>query len=216
MPHAHEFDPAMLTADFWDERYGATERIWSGNPNPHLVTEAGDLPPGAALEVGAGEGADAIWLAEHGWSVLAIDLSQVALDRAAGIAEQHGADVAGRITWQAVDLLNWTPPAASFDLVNAQFFHLPPDLLTQAYLRLGTTVRPGGSFLIVLHHFDDLETTAARPHSLSMFPTPDEVIARFPTDDWELVTKASPTRDGRDPDGRPIVLRDSVVRLRRR
>src|SRR5690349_24226678 len=69
----------VYTQEFWDERYRSADRIWSGNPNPHLVTTVTGLPPGTALDVGCGEGADAVWLAEQGWQVTALDVSAVAL-----------------------------------------------------------------------------------------------------------------------------------------
>ncbi len=215
MSHSHEFDPAMLSAPYWDERYSSVEQVWSGRPNPQLVAEVSALAPGAALDVGAGEGADAIWLAGRGWTVTAIDISQVALDRAAQHAAQAGAEVAARITWQVADLLAWTPPAATYDLVSAQFFHLPPHLLAQAHQRLADAVRTGGQLLIVLHHSDDI-VTVPRPFGSSLFPPPEEIVARFPQDDWEVVTKAAPTRAAVDAEGREMVLRDAVVRLRRR
>ena len=85
------------TQEFWDDRYRERSRIWSGNPNRQLVAIAGDLPPGRALDVGCGEGADAVWLASRGWTVLGVDVSEVALER----AREHSAglepDVAARV-----------------------------------------------------------------------------------------------------------------------
>ena len=82
----HEHDAhdvaAMVTQEYWDERYGSATSVWSGNPNPRLVEHAECLPAGTALDVGSGEGADAIWLAARGWQVTAIDIFPVALDRA--------------------------------------------------------------------------------------------------------------------------------------
>ena len=96
----HNLDPAaLLTPEFWDERYRSKEQVWSGNPNPHLVEQIADIAPGTALDVGCGEGADAIWLAARGWQVTAADVSQVALDRGARFAAEAGSDVAARITW---------------------------------------------------------------------------------------------------------------------
>ena len=69
--------PAAGSEEFWNERYRSAAAVWSGNPNPHLVTDAAGLAPGTALDVGAGEGADAIWLAERGWRVTAVDISGV-------------------------------------------------------------------------------------------------------------------------------------------
>src|SRR3982751_5268714 len=82
-------------ADEWDARYAEADQVWSGNPNGALVTEVSGLPPGRALDVGCGEGADAVWLAGHGWDVTALDVSQVALDRAALHARQAGV----RVRW---------------------------------------------------------------------------------------------------------------------
>ena len=90
----------LFTQEFWDARYRSADRIWSGNPNPHLVAHVAELVPRTALDVGCGEGADTIWLASLGWHVTAIDVSTVALDRAAEQAAAAGRRVADRITWQ--------------------------------------------------------------------------------------------------------------------
>src|SRR4051794_928957 len=88
----HAFDPAaVLTQDFWEERYRSSDQIWSGNPNPRLVEHVAELTPGTALDVGCGEGADAIWLAARGWQVTALDVSTVALARGARAAADAGA-----------------------------------------------------------------------------------------------------------------------------
>ena len=125
--HCHGQDPpadVAWDAAFWDERYRSSSALWSGQPNPQLVIEAGDLRPGTALDVGCGEGADAIWLATRGWRVTAVDISTVALERGAAQAGAVGDDVGLRISWLQADLIEWNPPA-SYDLVSAQFMHLP-------------------------------------------------------------------------------------------
>src|ERR1700730_7897302 len=116
---------ALVSQDFWDARYGSAEAIWSGNPNPQLVAEVADLVPGTALDVGSGEGADAIWLASRGWQVTGIDISPVALERAAQLAAAAGETIADHITWQQADVMVWDPAPKQFDLVSAQFIHLP-------------------------------------------------------------------------------------------
>ncbi|HEX7135800.1 MAG TPA: class I SAM-dependent methyltransferase, partial [Iamia sp.] len=93
----------LFSPGFWDERYGGVERKFSGRPNQRLVEVVSDQAPGRVLDLGAGEGGDAAWLAERGWEVVALDVSQVALDRAATTV---GSD---RITWRQADLRTWTP-----------------------------------------------------------------------------------------------------------
>lgn len=108
------------TAQEWDERYRSRDQLFSGNPNGVLVAEAAELPPGQALDVGCGEGGDALWLARRGWQVTAVDVSEVALGRAAAA----GADVAGRVSWARADLAVTPPPADAYDLVTLQYFLL--------------------------------------------------------------------------------------------
>ncbi|MCK5930351.1 MAG: NAD(P)/FAD-dependent oxidoreductase, partial [Nocardioides sp.] len=77
----------------WEQRYAGEDRMWSANPNGTLVKEVSGLTPGRALDVGAGEGADALWLAEQGWRATATDISQNALDHVAAEAARRGLDV---------------------------------------------------------------------------------------------------------------------------
>jgi len=101
----------------WDRRYAEQDRMWSGQPNGALVAEVAGLDPGRALDVGCGEGADAIWLAERGWDVTALDVSGVALDRAAGHARDAGVTVA----WTHASLAEAAVSPGSFDLVSAHY-----------------------------------------------------------------------------------------------
>src|SRR5947209_4189756 len=94
----------MFTQEFWDNRYGGSERVWSGNPNPQLLVYGSDLTPGSGLDVGCGEGADAIWLAARGWMVTGVDISPVGLERAAAHAAAAGDAIAARIEWRRTDL----------------------------------------------------------------------------------------------------------------
>jgi SAM-dependent methyltransferase len=206
----------MFTQEFWDERYRSADAIWSGNPNPHVVATASVLAPGTALDVGSGEGADAIWLATHGWQVTAVDISAVALDRAAGHAAQAGDEVAARITWQRADVLSWDPAPQRYDLVSAQFMQLPGPALTALHRRLAAAVRPGGTLLVVGHHPSDLETSAHRPHRPDLMFTADQVAAGLERADWESITATAPERQAIDPNGQSITVRDAVLRAVRR
>lgn len=130
---------------FWDERYRESDRVWSNNPNPVLIEHATTLTPGRALDLGSGEGADARWLAEQGWTVTAVDISPVAIDRAQAFG---GSDT---ITWQQGDPIADPPPARSFDLVSAQYFPVPKTPGDTSARGLVEAVAPGGTLLIVFH-----------------------------------------------------------------
>jgi len=143
---------AQAQAAEWDARY--TERDgarWSGHPNGRLVAEVADLAPGRALDVGCGEGADAIWLARRGWAVTAIDISDAAVSRAREAARLAGAAV----RWVRGEALRTPPPAASFDLVSMQYPALPEATGEAAVRALLGTVRHGGLLLAVYHALDD-------------------------------------------------------------
>jgi len=217
-PHSGSDNLDLFTQEFWDARYRSADRIWSGNPNPHLVAHVAGLVPRTALDVGCGEGADAIWLASLGWHVTAIDVSTVALDRAAKQAVAAGRPVADRITWQHADVLSWDfmKPPRQFDLVSAQFVHLPRLERETLVRRLAEAVHPGGTLLIVGHHPSDLETTVGRPNLPDLFFTAEEVAAALHPDDWQIIVAAAPERQTLDPDGQPVTIRDAVMRAIRR
>ena len=213
--HRHGEPGVVMDQTFWDARYRAADALWSGRPNPQLVSEAADLSPGAALDVGCGEGADAIWLAERGWRVTAVDLSSVALERAAAHARNVSTDVAERITWLQADLIHWLPPASTYDLVSAQFVHLPKDQREPIFGRLAASVSPGGSLLVVGHHPADLQTTAPRPPLPELFFTAAEVAAALDPDSWDIVVSEARARPIQDPEGQMITIQDAVLMARR-
>jgi SAM-dependent methyltransferase len=201
-------------ARFWDERYAERDRIWSGEPNGVLVAEAAGLAPGRALDLGCGEGADAIWLARRGWRVTAVDISGVALGRAATAAAAEG--VAERIDWQRRDLTDWYPEAP-YDLVSAHFLHSPQDLPGEKILRTAAAaVAPGGVLLVVGHA--ETPSWAPHPHPAMRFPSPDEVVAGLdlPPGEWEVLLAEEYERIRPTPDGRRAPRRDSTVKVRRR
>jgi SAM-dependent methyltransferase len=195
-------------AEFWNERYDSHVAVWSRRPNPQLVAETTDLAPGTALDAGCGEGADAIWLAEHGWQVTAVDFAATALQRGAARAEAD--EVAERIGWVRADLTDWVPPR-SFDLVSSQFIHVPMAARQSLFRRLAAAVAPGGTLLLVGHHPSDLETAIDRPRLPDLFFTAEEITADLAPDRWEILVAAARPRAERE-----IMIHDTVLRARRR
>jgi len=210
------FSSDPFSQEAWDERYRSKDALWSRNPNPHLVAQAGELLPGHALDVGAGEGADAIWLASRGWHVIAVDLSPVALKRASAHADQAGADIAGRIDWVHEDATSWDPGPGRYDLVSVQYVHLPPARRQAMLSHLAAAVAPGGSLLLVCHHPSDLQTTVPRPNIPELFFTGDDIAAELDPGQWAIITNAAPGRTVTDPEGNEVTVHDTVLRAIRR
>ncbi|MBZ4321839.1 class I SAM-dependent methyltransferase [Streptomyces huiliensis] len=201
---------------FWEEFYGRGDRVWSGRPNPLLVREAAGLAPGTALDLGCGEGADAIWLAERGWQVTAVDVSATALERAAGHAAQAG--VADRITWQRHDLGVSFParPEGGYGLVSLQFLHSPLGLPVGRILRSATAaVAPGGDLLFVGH--SESPSWKRDAHAEVHLPTADELLAAMglPSPDWRVEVREPVRTEATGPDGEAGHRVDHVLRVRR-
>ncbi|MCD2197759.1 NAD(P)/FAD-dependent oxidoreductase [Actinomycetospora endophytica] len=193
---------------FWERFYADRDQVWSGRPNPVLAATAEDLAPGTALDLGAGEGGDALWLAGRGWKVTAVDVAQTACDR---IVERAG-DLPVRT--ERHDLTE-SFPEDSYDLVSAQYLHSPnADFPRTAILRRAAeAVAPGGTLLVVGH--GRLAPWSWDP-SLRMATAP-EVLASLALDDaaWEVVRCESPERTATGPDGQEATITDEVLRLRR-
>ena len=205
------------TAAFWEDHYAQRSRVWSGRPNAVLVDEVGALPAGLALDLGCGEGGDAVWLAERGWRVVAVDVSQTALDRAASAAEAAG--VADRIEWQRHDLAQ-TFPSGAFDLVSAQFLQSPIDFPVERVLRsAAAAVGAGGTLLIVSHAAPPAGAAHGNDHAPpGGFPDPAETATAIGlrSDDWDLVACELRERPAAGHAGEPTTLVDGVIRAARR
>ncbi|HWU32289.1 MAG TPA: FAD-dependent oxidoreductase [Marmoricola sp.] len=222
-----DFDHALLTpAAYWEDQYASSGRRWSGRVNATVADVVRALEVGDALELGCGEGGDAVWLAEHGWLVTAVDISSTAVIRGAAGAAELG--VADRVTWVAHDLATWTT-AETFDLVTASFFHSTVDLpRTEILRRAAEQVRPGGHLLLVSHVFEtdeDVPPWASRHHSErhegagQVLLTPSEEIAELALDpdQWIVELEEIRPREATGPDGHQHArVKDGVVLLRRR
>ncbi|MET7400719.1 methyltransferase domain-containing protein [Dactylosporangium sp. NPDC005572] len=202
----------MFTEDYWEQRYRSRGTLWSGRPNAHLVSDVAGLPPGAALDVGCGEGADAIWLAQRGWRVTGADISPTALERAAA----HAADAGVDVTWERVDMLAWTPEPGRYDLVTAAFVHVPSGLREALFARLADAVAAGGTLLIAGHHASDA-AVVPRPDVPELFFTGEELAAALDPEAWEVQAADARPRTANHPEhGGEVTIHDAVLRARRR
>jgi SAM-dependent methyltransferase len=212
----HEHSEGLLGAGAqaaeWDARYSESDGPkWSGRPNGRLIGEIATLTPGRALDVGCGEGADAIWLAERGWTVTAIDISTLAIGRARQAAKVAGAS----IEWVSGDVFKISFPPRSFDLVSLQYPALPKAAGERAVQALLDTVRPAGVLLAVYHDIDDEH----REHIKSQGIDPADYVgvddlAGLLGDDFAVeLHSVEPRID--PPPGTPHVA-DVVLRARRR
>jgi SAM-dependent methyltransferase len=157
----------------WDARYASADRVWSGNPNGALVAEVAGLAPGAALDVGCGEGADAIWLAARGWRVTALDVSQVAIERGRAEAEVAGAE----IEWVRAGLAEAALPPGAFDLVSAQYPALPKTAFGDELHALLAAVAEGGTLLVVHHADVDRHRAIAHGFDPEDYVSHEDVVA---------------------------------------
>lgn len=213
-------------AEFWEQRY-AGRPVWSGNPNPILVDVLAGISPGRALDLGCGEGADAVWLASQGWDVVGIDVSPTATARAAAAAAAAG--VAASTRFEAAELEHWLRDAPvteePVDLVTACFFQSPLFLPQDraGILRLAQElVRPGGRLLAVSHFTPppwarNLRHDRDDAHSRPPMPTPwGEVLDLCtPAGRWAVELAEVRMREATGPNGQRATLEDTVVLLRR-
>ncbi|WP_025030668.1 class I SAM-dependent methyltransferase [Nitratireductor aquibiodomus] len=152
-----------LSREDWNKRYRATDSLWGARPNRAFVAEAEALAPGRALDLGAGQGRNALWLAERGWNVRALDLSDVAIDRARQAANTLG--LSDRFDAEAVDLRSHVPEARRYDLVAMIYFHIPSADLAPVLKQAAAAVAEGGTFLLVGHDLSNLTEGYGGPQS---------------------------------------------------
>ena len=194
----------------WDSRYADREQLWSGQPNGALVAETAGLTPGRVLDVGCGEGADAIWLARGGWDVTALEVSGVALERA--VVHARAADRS--VHWVHAALEQAALPPASFDLVSAQYPALPRTPDAAAERALLAAVAPGGVLLLV--HHAGMETQEAHD---SGFDPADYVwpsmVAALLDDNWQIEVNEQRPRVTPDGGAGAHHTHDVVLRARR-
>lgn len=196
----------------WDERYRQKPALWSGEPGPLLVREVSGMSPGRAMELGCGEGADAIWLAAAGWQVDALDISTVALGRGRARAEELG--LGSRIRFQQADLGHWRAEPV-YDLVSAQFLHSTDVDRSVILAEAARAVAPGGTLLIVSHQTMPPWQQFAHHEP---FPSALELAEGIGVGeaDWRVEVAESVDRTVTGPEGQTATVTDSVLRAARR
>lgn len=205
--------PSAPPVEFWESRYRGSGRVWSGRPNELLVREASGLTPGTALDLGCGEGGDAVWLASRGWRVTGVDISATALERAAAHAAEAG--VGDRATWERHEL-GRSFPEGRFDLVSAHYLQSPVALDQRGVLRrAAAAVAAGGTLLVVLHA--GWPSWQTEPPFDAEFPTLDGLLADLglPAAEWTVETRETVRRASASPEGVEGHREDHVWRLRR-
>jgi len=187
---------ASMDAGAWDERYAAAELVWSREPNGFVAEELADLPPGTAVDLAAGEGRNAIWLASRGWSATAVDFSQVALDKGARLAADAGIDV----TWVCADATAWQP-AEPVDLVVIAYLQLPADERRRAVRGAASMLRPGGTFLLVAHDTTNLTEGTGGPQDPAVLMTAEDVLTDLEGFEVRVLRAERVAREVRSADG---------------
>lgn len=210
--HQTEVDPLA----FWENHYGQSERVWSGNVNKVLAETVAELLAGRSLDFGCGEGADVLWLATKGWTASGVDISSTAVKRAQAEAVKHGLSQQ-QARFITADLTTWSTEE-QFDLVTLSFFQAPFEFPRSETLQTAASlVAPGGHLLAVSH--------AAAPSWASKeqmaqhsFPSPESELQALNLDpeQWNILRAEITERSVTDPDGNPATLQDTIVFVQRR
>lgn len=189
----------------WNRKHGEAGLLFGAEPNRFLVAEVAGLPPGRALDLACGSGRNAVWLARQGWSVVAADFADVALDQARALAAERGVDV----EWVDADLREWEPPARAFDLVVVLYLQLPAEELGPIVRRAAEAVADGGTMLVIGHHSENLVSGVGGPKDPRVLYTPEDVTVHL---DGLVVEKAEAVLRPVEGEGDAI---DTLVRARR-
>ncbi len=176
-----------MDARAWDERYAASELVWSATPNQFVESELAALPPGRAIDVAAGEGRNALWLADLGWEVTAYDFSVVALDKGRAIQERHprGRDL--HVTWVHGDVLELEPGPVPYDLALLAYLQLPAEQRRSAVRRALLVLRPGGTLFVVAHDSSNLDEGTGGPQDPDVLYTAEDVLSDLDGERFEVL-----------------------------
>lgn len=184
-----------MRAEEWDARYRDAELLWAAEPNRFVEAELDGVAPQRALDVGCGEGRNAVWLAERGWRVTAVDFSAVAVDKGRAFAVSRGVE----IDWLVEDLTVWQPPRLAFDAVVIAYLHLPTEPFAEILRGAAAAVAPGGLLVAVGHDRDNAEHGYGGPPDPSVLWDVDTLtglVAGLTVERAEQVTRTVATDEG--------------------
>jgi ubiquinone/menaquinone biosynthesis C-methylase UbiE len=162
-----------MDSTHWNDRYATADYVWKADPNIFLAAEAATLPAGHALDLACGEGRNAVWLAEQGWTVTGVDFSDVGLDKGRRLAAERGVEV----DWACADATAWTSPPGGFDLVAVCYLQLPAEQRRAAMGVAGRALARGGTLLVIAHDSTNLTHGTGGPPNPDMLYRPDDVLA---------------------------------------
>lgn len=194
----------------WDARYREKELLWTAEPNRFLVECVEGLAPGLALDLACGEGRNAVWLAERGWTVTAVDFSTVAIARGRALAAAGGLAV----DFVEADLASWVPPEASADLVAVVYLQIPSPGREEVWRRAAAAVRSGGRLVVIGHDSTNLTEGYGGPQSPTVLYTAGDVTAALP-DGFSVGRAERVRRTVESADGTRVALDNVVVAVRR-
>jgi SAM-dependent methyltransferase len=184
----------------WDERYGTEGFVFGIEPNQFVATHLAGNPAGRALDLGSGQGRNAVWLALQGHTVTAVDLSPVATQQAQQLAAEASVDV----EFIAADLAEWQPEPSSYDLVLLSYLQLPGELRRQVHHKVVTALAPGGTVFLIAHHLDNIEHGIGGPPYPEVNFTEDQLAEDFVELDIETLTKVERNVQKGDVEGTAI------------
>jgi SAM-dependent methyltransferase len=199
----------------WNQRYEGSELVWSAAPNIFVQQLTEDLPAGTALDIAAGEGRNALWLAARGWQVTAVDFSAVALQRAGSLAQKQLGSDAGRLVTLEADLETWVPQEHSYDLVLVVYLQVPEKQRSAVMRRAAEAVAPGGTLLVVGHDLANLTSGHGGPQDPTVLYRPGDIVADIQPARLVIVRDETVTRSLTDDQGQPAEALDALVLARR-
>jgi 2-polyprenyl-3-methyl-5-hydroxy-6-metoxy-1,4-benzoquinol methylase len=194
----------------WDRRYAGRELVWTSDPNRFLVQEVDGLAPARALDLACGEGRNAIWLAERGWQVTAVDFSAVGLEKARQLEDARGVHA----EWIASDLLDYRPEPGTFELVIVFYLQVPAAERTPILRTAATAIAPGATFLLVGHDASNIAEGYGGPQDPAVLYTAEDVTRDLEGTGLRIERAERVQRPVRTPDGQRIAF-DALVRASR-